>query len=132
MKCIIVTPEKTILNVHATFVVLPLVDGEYGVFPGHAPLIGLVGAGELRVTDTDGQLRHYYVEGGFAEVLYDTIALMSLKVMPIDDLDLAKSEEQLEQMQSVIVDVSELTEIRQEKIRNHQSRVRVARKMKAK
>jgi F-type H+-transporting ATPase subunit epsilon len=128
MKCIVVTPEKTVLNQDSTFVVLPLADGEYGVLPQHAPLIARLGAGELRITGTDGQLTHYYIEGGFAEVLDDTVALLSMVAMPAKDLDLVQAEAQLEKVQAGSSDTLELAGIRQEKLRNHQARVRIARK----
>jgi F-type H+-transporting ATPase subunit epsilon len=130
MKCIVVTPEKTVLSQDSTFVVLPLADGEYGVLSGHAPLIARLGAGELRITGTDGQLTHYYIEGGFAEVLDDTVALLSMLAIPTKELDLAESEKELEDLINAtnVADTPGLAGIRQEKLRNHQARVRVARK----
>ena len=129
MRCLVVTPEKTVLNLEATLVVLPLFDGEYGVLPGHAPLIARLGAGELRITGTDGQLTDYYVEGGFVEVLDDTVALMSMYSVPAAELDLAQAEEQLEAIQASPFDTSELLNIRHDKLYQQRARVRVARKM---
>ena len=47
--CVVVTPEATVLDTPADFVALPLFDGECGVAPGHAPMIGRLGYGELRI-----------------------------------------------------------------------------------
>ena len=129
MKCIIVTPEKTVLSQDATFVVLPLFDGECGILPNHAPLIARLGAGELRITGTDEQLTQYYVEGGFVEVLGNTIALLTMYALPARDLDLAEAEQELEKELSDSDDSVALAGIRREKLYNSRARVRVAQKM---
>ncbi|MDR0327057.1 MAG: ATP synthase F1 subunit epsilon [Planctomycetaceae bacterium] len=128
MKCIVVTPEKTVLTQETTFVVLPLADGEYGVLPNHAPVIARLGAGELRLTGTDGQLTHYYLEGGFAEVLGDTIALLTMYSIPAEDLDLAEAESELEELESVASETA-LAGIRQKKLNFQRAKIRVAKKM---
>ena len=45
----VVTPERALLDEPADFVALPMYDGELGVLPGRAPLIGRLGYGELRI-----------------------------------------------------------------------------------
>ena len=129
IKCIIVTPEKTVLNLEATFVVLPLSDGEYGILPHHAPLLARLGAGELRITDTNGQLLQYYVEGGFVEVFGDTIAMLTMYAMPAKELDLAAAEAELEKEQASPTDSIELARIRRTNLYNHKAKVRIAQKM---
>ena len=76
MKCCVVTPEATVVDKDARFVVAPLYDGEYGVAENHAPVVGRLGAGELRMTLLDGTIERWYVEGGFVEVVNNTISLL--------------------------------------------------------
>jgi F-type H+-transporting ATPase subunit epsilon len=40
LQCVVVTPERAVLDEPADFVALPMYDGELGVLPGRAPLIG--------------------------------------------------------------------------------------------
>ena len=126
LKCIVVTPEKTVFSQDSTLVVLPLADGECGILPSHAPLIARLGAGELRITGTDGQRTHYYVEGGFAEVLDDTVALLTMYAKPVAELDLTQVEAELEADLAGATNIAEISEIRQEKLARHRARVRVA------
>ncbi|MDR3182257.1 MAG: ATP synthase F1 subunit epsilon [Planctomycetaceae bacterium] len=126
MKCIIVTPEKTVLDTETAFTVLPLIDGEYGIMPHHAPLVARLGAGELRITDSGGSVTNYYVEGGFAEVIGDTINLLTMHALPASELDVARAEEQLEKALARPGDTPELAKIRQEKIYSRRARLRVA------
>ncbi|HEY2840797.1 MAG TPA: F0F1 ATP synthase subunit epsilon, partial [Pirellulales bacterium] len=67
LTLIVVTPEATIRETHAEFVVLPLYDGEIGIAPGHSAMIGRLGFGEMRVTEGN-QTDRYYVDGGFVQV----------------------------------------------------------------
>jgi len=129
MKCVVVTPEKTVLTQIATFVVLPLFDGECGILPNHAPLIARLGAGELRITGEDGLLTQYYVEGGFVEVLGDTVALLTMYALPAQNLDLTEAEAELEENLKDSDDTVGLAGVRQERLYNHRARVRVAQKM---
>lgn len=78
LRCVIVTPEKAILDERADFVVLPMVDGELGVLPQHAPLIGRLGKGELRITRGDA-VQKWQVSGGFAQVRKDVVTVLTSK-----------------------------------------------------
>ena len=55
IQCVVVTPEKTEVDVRATSVTVPLFDGEMGILKGHSPLVGRLGYGVLRM-QVDGQL----------------------------------------------------------------------------
>ncbi|MDR2755253.1 MAG: ATP synthase F1 subunit epsilon [Planctomycetaceae bacterium] len=129
MKCLVVTPEKTVLDMNATFVVLPLIDGEYGVLSGHTPLVARLGAGELRITGTDNQLTSYYVEGGFVEILDNTVALLSMHAMPSKDLDVTRAKEQLANALARPSNTSELAKIREEKLYSRRARLHLAQKI---
>ena len=48
-QCIVVTPEQTVRETPADFVAVTLFDGEIGIGPGHTPLIGRLGYGEMRI-----------------------------------------------------------------------------------
>ena len=67
LKCVVVTPERAVLDEPADFVVVPLYDGELGIAKDRLPLIGRLGFGELRIT-RGTQTLHYYVDGGFVQV----------------------------------------------------------------
>lgn len=85
MKCIVVTPERTILEKPATFVSLPLYDGEMGVEQNHAPLIGRLGSGELRIQNGD-ERASYYVSRGFVEVFNNVVTLLTSRAVPATNI----------------------------------------------
>ena len=63
LQCIVVTPEQTLYDQPAEFVALMLFDGEIGIAPGHSPMIGRLGCGEMRIRH-EGRTDRYYVQGG--------------------------------------------------------------------
>jgi F-type H+-transporting ATPase subunit epsilon len=94
LQCIIVTPETTVLDTPADFVALPLYDGEAGIAPGRAPLIGRLGYGELRVRYKDETIR-YYVDGGFVQVANNVVSVLTNRALLKSVLERDAAEEQL-------------------------------------
>ena len=103
----VVTPEGSVVDADATSAVFPAYDGEYGVLPGHAPLLCLVGIGELRVS-TEGEdrrstTRSWYVDGGFAEVSDDKMIILTEEAVPVAELSVKEAEKLLEQARNMTV-----------------------------
>ncbi len=94
LQCIVVTPETTVLEEPADFVVLPLFDGEIGIAPKHAPLIGRLGYGELRLKQA-GKITRYYIDGGFVQVVGDVVSVLTNRAIPAEQLDPQVAEEHL-------------------------------------
>ncbi len=79
IQCVIVTPEKAILDETAEMVILPMIDGELGVQPGRSALVGKLGKGELRLNQS-GTVKKLSIEGGFAQVRGDVVTVLTSKV----------------------------------------------------
>jgi F-type H+-transporting ATPase subunit epsilon len=71
----IVTPDRSVVVGKTTEVIIPGINGEFDVLPGHAPKIAMLGTGVLRFTTDNKQVR-LMVSGGFAEVESDRIVVM--------------------------------------------------------
>lgn len=95
LRCVIVTPEQTVLETACEFVALPMMDGEYGILPGHSPLIGRLGYGELRVRTSDEEF-HFYSDGGFVQVAEDLVSVLTNRAVPADQIDPGTAAELLE------------------------------------
>jgi len=86
LRLVVVTPEKAVLDEKAEYVGLPMYDGDLGVLPGRAPLIGRLGFGELRLRQ-EGRTRHYFVDGGFAQVKANVVTVLTSKVLKPEEID---------------------------------------------
>jgi F-type H+-transporting ATPase subunit epsilon len=85
LRCVVVTPERAVLDTPCDFVAAPLYDGEMGFLPGRQPMIGRLGYGELRVVQ-GSTTRRFYVDGGFVQVRDDVVTLLTSKAIPAEDL----------------------------------------------
>ena len=98
VQCVVVTPERAVLDEPVDFVALPMYDGELGVLPGRAPLIGRLGPGELR-TRRGEQTHRYYVDGGFAQVRANVVTVLTPRAVPAGEINVAAAEQRLAEAQ---------------------------------
>lgn len=96
------TPEATVLQTTAEFVVLPAAKGEMGVLPNHAPFLVQLTPGEVRVT-ADGAVKNYAVSGGFAEIKDNTISLFAETAEMSDAIDSERANQALERAKAETV-----------------------------
>jgi F-type H+-transporting ATPase subunit epsilon len=99
LHCVVVTPERALLDETADFVALPMYDGELGVLPGRAPLIGRLGYGELRIR-RGSNTQHFFVDGGFAQVRANTVTVLTSKALRATEIDTAAAARLVEQPQA--------------------------------
>jgi F-type H+-transporting ATPase subunit epsilon len=94
VHCVVVTPERAVVDAAADSVVLPMYDGELGVLPGRAALIGRLGYGELRIRNGQS-VERYFVDGGFAQVRANVVTVLTARAKKADEIDVAKAEQEL-------------------------------------
>jgi len=73
----LLSPARTLLDQEAAMVVLPAFDGEWGILPGHAPLVALLGTGCLRVTVSEQVGHAFAVRGGFVQVRDNVVTILT-------------------------------------------------------
>jgi F-type H+-transporting ATPase subunit epsilon len=88
LQCVVVTPEKGLLDEPAEFIAVPMFDGELGVLPGRRPMIGRLGIGELRVRSSSG-VKRFFIDGGFVQVRGKTVTVLTPKAQAADELNSA-------------------------------------------
>lgn len=76
LRVSVISPERTIYEGTADAVVAPAWDGELGILRGHAPLMALLGEGELRVRH-GGTTERFHVAGGFLQVVDNVVTVLS-------------------------------------------------------
>ena len=95
LRLVVVTPETTLLDQSVRALRFPLEDGQIGILPGRAPLIGRLGYGELKVSTPHGD-RAYFIDGGFVQVKGSVVSILTDRAMPVDAIQLAEAESQLQ------------------------------------
>jgi F-type H+-transporting ATPase subunit epsilon len=93
IELIVVTPERELLRESVVEVTIPGLDGEFGILPGHAPMITELGIGEMSYrTTTSSQPVLLAILRGFAEVLPDRVTLLAETAERAEEIDLQRAE----------------------------------------
>lgn len=127
MQVVIVTPERTAMDVKADYVALPLIDGEIGVLPGHAPTIGRLGFGEMRVR-IGSDTTNYYIDGGFVQISDNVISVLTGRALPIANLNASEIREQLAQQEANTNATGSEAALRREAIQKAKAQLRILEK----
>lgn len=95
----LVAPERLIYSDQAELVVVPGAEGEFGVLPGHSPLISAVRTGIVEVFDYPAvkSKAKFFVAGGFAEVTSERCTVLSSEAVPVSEIDRDEVRQRLEQ-----------------------------------
>jgi F-type H+-transporting ATPase subunit epsilon len=73
----VVSPDRVVFEGEASALVAPAWDGQVGILPGHAPMLALLGAGELSVDRPGGGSDSFHVAGGVLKVERDVVTLLT-------------------------------------------------------
>ena len=94
----LVSPERLLMSRAVEMVVVPGVEGDFGVLAGHAPLISTVRPGIIEVHE-DGKITdRIFVAGGFAEVKAERCTVLAEVAMPVGEIDRGKVEGELDDL----------------------------------
>jgi F-type H+-transporting ATPase subunit epsilon len=85
----LVTPELLVLSEMVEMVVVPGTEGNFGVLPGHAPLISTIRPGTIDIYEGQTITRQIFIVGGIAEVTPERCTVLADEAVPPDALDRA-------------------------------------------
>jgi F-type H+-transporting ATPase subunit epsilon len=100
-----VTPYKQVLAVDVDEVTAPGTLGEFGVLPGHTPLLTTLKIGQLTYRQ-GSELFHVAVNWGYVEVENDKVTVLVETAEPADQIDLARAKEALSRAETAIKSIS--------------------------
>ncbi len=91
----LVSPARLLVSEPVEMVVVPGVEGDFGVLPGHAPVIAQVRPGVIDIHGDGKVIRRIFVAGGFAEVTPERCTVLAEEAQPVEDIDGAEARERL-------------------------------------
>jgi F-type H+-transporting ATPase subunit epsilon len=97
----IVTPERLAYSDTVDSVVVPGSEGELGILPHHAPLVSMLGVGELRIRK-GGTEETFAIVGGFLQVRPDKVVVMAETADLASEIDLEKAQEARQQAERAL------------------------------
>jgi F-type H+-transporting ATPase subunit epsilon len=82
----LVSPERVLYSGEVEAVMLPGIDGDMTVLPGHAPVITALRTGVVIVTNHKDEGERVLVRGGFAEINATSVIVLAERATPVEDL----------------------------------------------
>jgi len=95
----LVTPERLLLSEMVEMVVVPGTEGNFGVLPGHAPLISSIRPGTIDIYEGQTVIRRIFVVSGTAEVTPERCTVLADEAMAPDEVDRGAIEGELQTVQ---------------------------------
>ncbi len=130
----IVSAEGEIHSGNASMVFAPAKMGEIGIAPRHAPLLTMLGPGEVRVQQEDGSEEAIYITGGMLEVQPHAVVILADTALRSDQLDEATAlaaQQEAEQAMEGTMTETDLARAQAE-LAEARARYRAAQKLKGK
>lgn len=101
----LVSPEKLLISEEVQHVVVPGVEGEFGVLAHHAPLLSVLRPGVVQVYKTEGgEPEKLFVRGGFADVNPKGLTILADEAMPMSEFDLSKLDAAIKDAEEDVAD----------------------------
>jgi F-type H+-transporting ATPase subunit epsilon len=93
----LVTPERLVLSTAVEMVVVPGTEGDFGVLPGHAPLISTIRPGMIEIYETRPNISaRVFVVSGIAEVTPERCTVLAEEAIDPAAIDRAAAEAELQ------------------------------------
>jgi F-type H+-transporting ATPase subunit epsilon len=92
----LVTPEQLLVSRDVDMVVVPGTEGNFGVLPGHSPLISTIRPGTIDIYEGNTIAERIFIAGGLAEVTPERCTVLADEAMPPESLDRAQLEAELQ------------------------------------
>ena len=100
----LVTPERLVISRGVDMVVVPGAEGDFGVLPGHTPMISTVRPGIVNVYEGREIVERMFVAGGFAEVTAARCTVLADRAVAVDELDRPATEQTLKDAREDLAD----------------------------
>ena len=101
----LISPEKLLVSEDLEMVVVPGTEGDFGVLPGHAPIVSSIRPGALEIQDSNNTER-FFLAGGIVEVLEDRVSILATEVFVQDDIQIENCESKISELTSGMQNMS--------------------------
>lgn len=92
MQVELVSAERRLWSGEAEMVVARTTEGEIGVLPGHAPLLGELGSGPVRIIEPSGSEVVAAIHGGFLSITEEGVSILADIAELAADIDVARAQ----------------------------------------
>jgi F-type H+-transporting ATPase subunit epsilon len=116
----LVSPEKILYSGEAEMVIARTAGGDIAFLTGHAPFLGALGIGQVRIRTAGGGEEVAAVHGGFVEVSANRVTILSDVAELASQIDVARAQaakDRLERQGDVVEDAEAEAALRRANVR---------------
>jgi F-type H+-transporting ATPase subunit epsilon len=124
IKLEIVTPERIVVAEDVDEVVLPGIEGEFGVLPGHIPFLTALKVGVLTYK-MEGVEEHLAVSWGYVEVAHDSVKVLAETAEKATEIDISRAKTAREAAEKILTAGKEDHEYEEAQVRLEKAVIRV-------
>ncbi len=127
MQVEVVSADRVVWSGESSNVIAMTVDGEIGILPGHAPVLGVLVPGVVVVFTADNQRERIGVDGGFISVNQGRVSVLSEYAALAEEVSLRDAERELAEAQKHL-DSGDGTDEDRKRVRRADAQLRAARR----
>ncbi len=120
----VVTPEKVVISEEVDEVVLPGIEGEFGVLPGHIPFLTALKVGAMYYKKGE-ESEYLALSWGYVEVASDRVMVLAETAEKATEIDIKRAEDSRESAEKILTAGKEDTEYEKAQVRLEKSIIRV-------
>ena len=124
IKLEIVTPERVVVSESVDEVVLPGIEGEFGVLHGHIPFLTALKVGVLTYKNGEEE-EHLAVSWGYVEVTADNVKVLAETAEKATEIDISRAKTAREAAEKILTAGKEDTEYDEAKVRLEKAVIRM-------
>ena len=100
MQVELVSAERRLWSGEAEMVIARTTEGEIGILPGHAPLLGELGSGAVRIIEPTGSEVVAAIHGGFLSISGEGVSILADIAELGADIDVSRAQRAAESARS--------------------------------
>jgi F-type H+-transporting ATPase subunit epsilon len=100
-------------------------DGELGVLPGRAPMVGRLGFGLLKLQSSTGE-QSWFVDGGFVQVTRDGVYVLTNRLLKPEQIDRKSAEEELQRATEMVANTPQTRSVRERALAQARGKLRIS------
>lgn len=93
----LVAADRKVWSGEASIVIARTSDGEIGILPGHAPVLGVLLSGAVQIRQEGGGMVVAAVHGGFLSVANNEVVILAELAELADEIDVAQAQRELDE-----------------------------------
>ena len=99
----IISPQEVLFDQDVDLVILPGIEGDFGVLKKHMPFLTSLRLGLVYVYKNNKLTNSFIVNEGIVEVLEDKCTLLTEDITETKDFKLSEEKNEIDQLKSIII-----------------------------